>query len=158
MRKEVKKIMAATLSLAMLMGVGNTVDSSAANALNKKAFSFNVESNHGRNHTKESMKRTAKATDNAWMVDFRASNETSSGNTATIFYLGIVKKNANNGYGSAYRTVKEGSGPKYFSPYDTTYNKDIVLYAMDNKDGTTNGYSISGYWNAQSGHKPVDDN
>lgn len=35
MRKEVKKIMAATLSLAMLIGVGNAVDSSAANALKR---------------------------------------------------------------------------------------------------------------------------
>lgn len=158
MRKEVKKLMVAMLGLSIVIGAGNVIDSSAASALDKQAFSFKVKADHKRNHTKNSMHRTSNATDNAWMVDFRSSDETTTGKTATIFYLGIVNKNGDNGYGSAYRTVKEGSGPKYYSPYDNTYKKNIVLYAMDNKDGTTNGYSITGYWSAQSGKKPVDDN
>ncbi|CCZ40297.1 putative uncharacterized protein [Clostridium sp. CAG:122] len=157
-RKEIKKIMAATLGLSIIFGAGNAINSSAASALSKRAFSFYVKPERGKSHTQNSMYRTASSSDNAWMVNFKASDETANGRTSTIFYLGIVNKNGKNGYGSGYRTVREGSGPKYFSPYDKTYKKDIVLYAMDNKDGSLNGYSISGYWTAQSGKYPIDEN
>lgn len=39
------------------------------------------------------MYRTASSSDNAWMVNFKASDETANGRTSTIFYLGIVNKN-----------------------------------------------------------------
>lgn len=37
MRKEVKKLMVATLGLSIVIGAGNVIDSSAASALDKQA-------------------------------------------------------------------------------------------------------------------------
>lgn len=164
MRREIKKLIAATMSMAMLIGAGNTVMSSASGAgAPRKSFSFKIKADYKPsisvdNYLENYVYRSTADSNNAWMVDFRNSNETKTGHTTTMFYIGVVTpKGQNNKYGSAVHSVVLGSGQKYFSAYSIANKNKIVLYGKDNKDGTTGSYTVSGYWSPQTGKFPVDD-
>lgn len=68
MRREIKKLIAATMSMALVLGVGNMVNSSAAEKkIAYRAFSFKVESGYAATKNKGyTVKRTTNDVSNAW--------------------------------------------------------------------------------------------
>ena len=159
MRKEIKKLIAATMSMALVLGVGNTVNIKAGTESKIKAesFCFEIKSHCAASRNPGSIKRTSHKTDNAWSVDFRKSNESGSGRTSTRFYLGKVIPNHTNEYGSALHTIQEGSGNKYYSAYSKVCPATVCLYGRDNDDGISEKYTVSGYWSPQTWHDPTND-
>lgn len=70
MRKEIKKLIAATMSMALVLGVGNTVNIKAGTESKIKAesFCFEIKSHCAASRNPGSIKRTSHKTDNAWSV------------------------------------------------------------------------------------------
>ncbi len=162
MRKEIKKLIAATMSMALVLGVGNTVNikagTNAEDPVAARAFCISVkEKCEASIAEKSSTKRTSKKTDNAWSVKFISSTESTSGKTSTRFYLGKVISNGTNQYGSPLHTIRVGEKTKYYSAYPKACPATVCLYARDNEDGTTGAYSVTGRWSPQSGNRPVND-
>ena len=85
MRKEIKKLIAATMSMALVLGVGNMVNSSAAEKkIAYRAFSFKVESGYAATKNKgDTVKRTTNDVSNAWGVNFKTSDEPTKDNKKT---------------------------------------------------------------------------
>lgn len=160
MRKEVKKIMAATLSLAMLIGAGNTVCSASNDkAVPVRGFNFKLNDMSVPKNSGDRIKRTTDKTNEAWAIRFDKSNEetTDDRKTYTIFYLGKINDGDINGYGSAKHKIKEGSTLRYYSAYRNVSPGLTTLYGKDNKDSTTKGYTVTGIWTPQTKHAPVHD-
>ena len=86
MRKEIKKLIAATMSMALVLGVGNMVNSSAAEKkIAYRAFSFKVESGYAATKNKgDTVKRTTNDVSNAWGVNFKTSDEPTKDNKKHI--------------------------------------------------------------------------
>lgn len=153
MRKEIKKIVAATLSLALLIGVGNTINSSAATGgAKKRSFSFAVNGDCKPTNSEDYYYRSTDNVRNAWGVQLDYSNE-AKGNTVTLFYLGKVNDGKKNEHGSSKQRIKEGEAMRYFQAYKNVSPGKTALYARDNDDDTLGSYSVYGYWNPQSGNK-----
>ena len=159
MRKEIKKIVAATLSLALLVGVGSVENSSAhGEALSNSLFSFDIRHNYLKSHDDNDRKRDTTDTENAWGVQLNTSKETKKNKSVTIFYLGIkTTKGQYNDYGSDKHKVHVGWGMRYYTAYEKAGNKNVLLYGMDNTDGTTDAYHVTGYWSPQTGKDPAND-
>ena len=161
MRKEIKKLIAATMSMALVLGVGNMVNSSAAEKkIAYRAFSFKVESGYAATKNKgDTVKRTTNDVSNAWGVNFKTSDEPTKDNkkTYTIFYIAEVVKNETNKYGSSLHKIQEGSGLKTYSAYRNVSPGPTALYAKDNKDGSREAYTITGTWSPQIGDTPEND-
>lgn len=153
MRKEVKKLMAATLGLSIVIGAGNVIDSSAASGGAKNiGFSFLVKEECQPTNSESYYKRTAKDPRNAWGVQLDHSTE-GKGHTATLFYLGKVNEGKMNEHGSEKHKIKEGEAMKYFAAYQNVSPGLTALYARDNDDDSLGKYSVYGFWNPQSGKK-----
>ncbi len=160
MRSEVKKLMVATLSMAMLIGAGNTINSKANSDEDEMpaiAYNFEVKANCAASKNPGNIYRRSHKTDNAWSVCMDSSNEKKDSRTSTRFYLGKVTTTGVNQYGSALHTVRERDGIKYYSAYSKVCPGMVCLYARDNEDGTTGKYKITGSWSAQTACAPKND-
>ena len=170
MRKEIKKLIAATMSMALVLGVGNMVNSSAAEKkIAYRAFSFKVESGYAATKNKgDTVKRTTNDVSNAWGVNFKTSDEPTKDNkkTYTIFYIAEVVKNEVGNITDIKigkklikieEIIQEGSGLKTYSAYRNVSPGPTALYAKDNKDGSREAYTITGTWSPQIGDTPEND-
>ncbi len=163
MRREVKKLMTAALSMAIIVAAGNTINSGASQKKEKipeMAFSFELKDNYyGTKNKGNTVQRKTSDLNNAWGVHFKTSNEETKNNAATytIFYIAEVIKNDYNKTASAMHKIKEGTRFRYYSAYRNVSPGPTALYAKDNKDGSTSGYTVTGMWTPEAGVAPTND-
>ena len=140
MRKEIKKLIAATMSLAMLVGAGNVTTSSArGKSLGQSLFSFDIRHNYQNSSSGNTRKRETKDMENAWGVQLNTS------------------KDGKYRMGSDKHKVHARWGMRYYTAYDNTGGKNVTLFGQDNVDKTTDKYHVTGYWSPQTGKDPEHD-
>ena len=91
MRREVKKLMTAALSMAIIVAAGNTINRGASQKKEKipeMAFSFKLKDNYyGTKNEGNTVQRKTSDLNNAWGVHFKTSNEETKNNAATYTIL-----------------------------------------------------------------------
>lgn len=158
MRKEIKKLIAATMSLAMLVGAGNVTTSSArGKSLGQSLFSFDIRHNYQNSSSGNTRKRETKDMENAWGVQLNTSKEAKDNRSVTIFCLKVKTSDGKYRMGSDKHKVHARWGMRYYTAYDNTGGKNVTLFGQDNVDKTTDKYHVTGYWSPQTGKDPEHD-
>ena len=79
-----------------------------------------------------------------WKVDFTFSEE--GRGTIMYFYLsGPWYEKVSN-----VKSVKQGTGCKYFAAYDSCKNMNVGLAVMNNNEKDGNTYEVAGYWDEET--------
>jgi len=51
---------------------------------------------------------------------------------------------------SNVKSVKQGTGCKYFAAYDSAQNMDVGLAIKNNNKEDSNKYNVAGYWDEET--------
>jgi hypothetical protein len=140
MNKALKKFSKA--GIAAIMGVGILATANFTYASDDDHdFSFTLKPSYQNNYSGSRYRQTTSSS-NPWKVDFTYSSE--GAGTYATFWL-----DKSGTLVSGTKTVKQGSGAKYYSAYGQASGSNVRLGA-ENNNNSPNSYSISGYWDEET--------
>lgn len=139
-------------TLAALMLISSIFISASAAETNSFPYSFKMKADQGKSYSKDLNYRGTGKTSVPWMVNmtFNAEGE----GTKAQYFLASSSTPYENV--SAYKTVTQGSGAKYFHAYSSANKRTVQLAARNNND-VTKSYTISGYWDEETAEHSFDD-
>lgn len=150
MTKKKNKFIKQLVSLFAVLLLFVTITGSITATAGTEDFTFDIPTNCGLVHTRNSYLRNTDKINRAWSVKMDYSNEgISELNTRTTFWLGIDNPNGVNPMGSGKMSVLEGSGYNYADANNDASYRYVFLYASDSAP-TQKPYSCNGKWNPAS--------
>lgn len=134
--------------MALLVISTISINTLVANAAvnDKHDYLFTIKASEGTSRYSNGNLRST-YDNNAWKVNLEVSGE--GDGTATKFRL-CLKDNSG---ASAWHSVIQGSGDHYYSATDAADATTVYLQGKNNTS-TTKTYTISGYWDEETGVSP----
>ncbi len=120
------------------------LSTSAYGSDNDIYFSFSVGANKAWGYSGE-VYRGPSGTEVPWKVNFTLSSE----GTGTYMNYFLLTPGSQYSKLSDYKLVQQGSGAKYYHAYDSAYNTNLRLGAMNN-NVVTKSYNVGGYWDEET--------
>jgi len=147
MQSLMKKLSSIVIALVVMSTI--SVGSLAAYAYfdNNFDYKFTIKASQAVSKYSEKEYRNTYNNNNAWKVNLRSSGEGS--NTVTKFRLCL----ADNSGVSSWHNVTQGSGAHYYAAWDGADHTYVYLQG-ENNNNTTKTYTVSGYWDEETGINP----
>ncbi|MCC8074140.1 MAG: DUF2712 domain-containing protein [Clostridiales bacterium] len=142
-----KKLMFTILALIVITTISLSGLVAYAYSDNNISYSFTIRASQAVSKYSEDEFRNTYNNDNAWKVNLRSSGEGSS----TITYFRLCLED-NSGV-SSWHSVVQGSGSHYYSAWDGADHTHVYLQGKNNNN-TTKTYTVSGYWDEETGISP----
>lgn len=147
MNKLTKKLIAIVMALLVISTISiNTLVANAA-VNDNHDYLFTIKASQGTSKNSNGNLRSTYDNNNAWKVNLEVSGE--GDNTATYFRLCLK----DDWEASNWHLVTQGSGEHYYSASDAADATTVYLQGKNNNN-TTKSYTISGYWDEETGVTP----
>lgn len=142
-----KKISSIIMALLVIMTLSVNTLVAYASADSEFDYLFTIKASQAVSRYSDGHFRSTYNNNNAWKVNLEVSGE--GDGTATSFRLGL----SDNSGGSEWHAVAQGSGDHYYSATDAADWTTVYLQGKNNNN-TTKSYTISGYWDEETGVSP----
>ncbi len=154
-QKSLFKKLAVSIMLLVVMVSSTAALSSYAYFDNNISYNFRIVPGGKVSKFEYDEYRQTTNTNNSWKVEMTYSTESTSGaKTYTMFHLGVNNPNGINPMGSDSYYVQLDAGPYYRPAYTAASQKYVFLYGKDNMKSLDYYYTVTGYWDEETGKDP----